>query len=102
MNSFDRSYLRCFVKSAQASLDKSTCYKEIVPYANSLNEKANQLLLRASFNKTVDIPKLQRNLFETGREYIKMFVRRFHQSSVTNDANAQVVIKSLDTGSIII
>jgi|GEM_PF-1868275 len=102
MNFFYRSYLRCFVKSAQASLDRSTCYKEIVPYANCLNEKANQLLLRASFNKTVDISKLQKDLFQTGKEYIKLFVKRFHQNSVVNNSNVPLVIKLSDPGAIII
>ncbi len=84
MKSYNASYVRCFVKSAQASLDKSSCYKEIVPFANSLNEKANQLLVRALLNKSVDIQKLQRDLFETGREYIRKFACKFNQKRITN------------------
>ncbi len=91
MQSFNPSYLRCFVKSAQASLDKSSCYKEIVPFANSLNEKANQLLARASLNETVDIPKLQRDLFETGREYIKKFACKFNQNNITSSIDKNLL-----------
>ncbi len=87
MRCINPSYIHCFVKCAQAALDKSSCYKEIVPFANSLNEKANQLLTRASLNRTVDIQKLQRDLFETGREYIKKFACKFNQHNVTTGAD---------------
>ena len=79
------------MKFAEISLDRSTCYKEIVPYANSLNEKANQLLIRASLNKNIDCQKLQSELFETGRGYIRKFALTFNLNKITGvDEKLQV------------
>lgn len=99
MKSLYQSYIRCFVKSAEALLDNSSCYKEIVPFANFLNAKANQLLLRALSNKTVDIQHLQRELFETGREYIRKFVSKFNQNKMANSIQANLVVKKYDPNS---
>jgi len=98
MKSLNPSYVRCFVKSAQASLDNSSSYKEIVPFANNLNKKANQLLLRASLNKAVDMQKLQRDLFETGREYIRKFSGKFNPHKPVDDIDEKLEEKKCGRG----
>ncbi|MEJ7769474.1 MAG: hypothetical protein WKF89_16770 [Chitinophagaceae bacterium] len=70
MTSFYKSYIRAFQKFAQAKL---YTISSIIRYASILNLKANELLLRASLNKLGDLAKLQKELFETGRDYVKKF-----------------------------
>lgn len=77
-------YVNSFIKFAKVSLDNSVHYNEIVSYANCLNEKANQILLRASLYKDIDTQKLQRELFESGREYIRKFAQKFNQNKLTD------------------
>jgi hypothetical protein len=90
--------MRCFVKAAQASLDDSTCYREIVSFANKLNEKANQLLVRAALNKEVDMQQLQRELFETGREFIRTFANKFNQHKPLGNLDEAIAEKKYDPG----
>ena len=90
MKSLHASYTSSFVKFAEASLENSTRYKEIVAYANSLNEKANELLLRATLNKDIDSTRLQRVLFQTGGEYIHKFACKFSNHKITNNMNGNL------------
>lgn len=82
--SFHLLYINSFLKFAQVSLENSIHYNEMVSYANCLNEKANKILVRASIYNDIDIQKLQRELFELGREYIRKFSLKFNRNKLTD------------------
>ena len=70
MVSFYKSYIRAFKKFSQAKL---YTISSIIRYASVVNLKAIELLQRASLNKLYDFAKLQKEIFETGRDYVRKF-----------------------------
>ncbi|MEJ7739654.1 MAG: hypothetical protein WKF97_19690 [Chitinophagaceae bacterium] len=73
MKSFYKTYVFEFQKCAQSSLDRVSLIKRLPRFANILNLKANQLLRQASSNNITGLPKLQKELFEMGRDYVQKF-----------------------------
>ena len=75
MHSFYKSYIRAFDKYADAALESKQLLT-ITQFALMINLKANQLLQRATLNELVELPLLQKALFEGGRDYIHKFLKR--------------------------
>ena len=73
MQSLYPSYVRAFEKCSQAALENRAFFKTITPFALIISEKANELIRRASLNPQIDLPKLQKEIFELGSEYIHQF-----------------------------
>ena len=68
-----KSYLSEFRQYAQSSLDDIYWGKRMTRYALTLNLKANKLLRLATLNKVLNLPKLQTEMFEMGRDYVRKF-----------------------------
>lgn len=73
MKTFYKSYLRAFQKYDQSLLNEVPVIETITQYALVLNVKANQLLRRASLNEIINLAGFQKELFETGRDYVQKF-----------------------------
>lgn len=63
--------MRAFIKYAEEALQTYLGNRDMHGFAMALNEKANQLIKRASLNPEVDHVSLQKEMFETGRDYIR-------------------------------
>lgn len=66
-------YVKAFVKCSQSAIENRESYKTISPFALLLSDKANELVRRAELNSSIDCPKLQKEIFELGSEYIRQF-----------------------------
>ena len=73
MQSFYLSYVRAFVKCCQAAFDNKENFKTITPFALIISDKANELIRRAALNSEIDLPRLQKEIFELGSGYIHQF-----------------------------
>ena len=67
------SYVRAFRKYAQSLMGKSLFIKKLWRFMAMLTAKANELLDRAALNKLINVPKLQKELAETTKAYIRRF-----------------------------
>ncbi len=63
--------MRAFTRFADDALKTYRVNKDMLGFATALNEKANELIKRAALNPRVDHIGLQKELFETGRDYIR-------------------------------
>lgn len=72
-----RSYIKAYRKYASSLLNKCTRFIQIGKYAHFLTKKANELIQRAETNKEIDLPSLQKSMFEEGSNYIKKFSAKF-------------------------
>jgi hypothetical protein len=68
-----KSYLQSFNNYAKLSLSKVLLIKRISRFARMLTLKANQLLRRAMVNNVYNLELLRKELFESGKEYVRKF-----------------------------
>lgn len=66
-------YIKAFVKCSQTAFDNRRLFKTITPFALIISDKANELIRRATLNSDIDLPNLQKEIFELGSKYIRQF-----------------------------
>ena len=73
MKSFFPSYVRAFVKYAQAALDHRNFIRTLSRFAIIINIKANELIKRAGLNPRINTTKLRKEILAQAREFIRKF-----------------------------
>ena len=73
MTSFPSSYIRTFVKFSQATLDNRSSFKTPSRFALIIYGKANELIRRAALNSRIDLLKLQNEIYQLGKEYVRKY-----------------------------
>jgi len=73
VKSFLLSYVRAFVKYAQAALDHRHFIKTLSRFAIIINIKANELIKRAKLNPRINVTRLRKEILEQAKEFIRRF-----------------------------
>lgn len=73
MESNYQNYLNLFKKFSPYALGSIISFKGLSDYSTYINNKANEIISKAASDKTIDSSQLQKEIFQLGVDYVKIF-----------------------------
>lgn len=77
MESNYQNYLNLFKTFSPYALESLLSFKGLSDYSTYINNKANEIISAAASDKTVDSGQLQKEIFQLGVDYVKIFANLY-------------------------